>query len=202
MGDGIEDRRRRAEDMHREAGVNWRYWGEVRFKQLTLFLTLTGALVVAVLHERIRDTAEEPIMAALGIFLAIAFFLLEERATYYRRAFVEVAKSIERKRLVLPLYHATKNRCKLGSDWIYRMFFAMVVGMWSISIEAYRKDGEPAASTGLISAFVATVLFSLIGMFLQGSRQSRALPALETSLNGPTKGPKNELPTDDEEDTG
>jgi len=129
---------------------------------LTLFLTLTGALVVAVLHPSVEQTPFEHACAVLGFIVAVLFFLLEERATYYRRRFVEFAKRIEASRspTIPPMYHATRNPCELGSDWIYRIFFAVVAGLWATIL-------LKAPLLGVVSGLAALLLFCRVGSFMQ-----------------------------------
>lgn len=120
----------RALDEYKEIGINWRYWGEVRFKQLTLFLLVTGALATPAFSVGVRDFLDVRLsLAAVGVLVSISFLVLEERATWYRHAFMDCAKELERS-YGWSEYLRTRNPWPIESDDLYRFLFAMVGGVW------------------------------------------------------------------------
>jgi hypothetical protein len=122
-------------DEYKEIGINWRYWGEVRFKQLTVFLSATGVLGAATLSTFSNIARQDGraiigwMLAILGVVITVLFFFLEERATYYRRAYMSCAKAIEA-RTGLSQYHRAYNPISVRSDEVMRFFFATFAALW------------------------------------------------------------------------
>ena len=122
---------------YKEIGVNWRYWGKVRFRQLAAFLTVTGVLGAGIISNVLAPEDAAPIralLALMGLLAVFVFFFLEERASWYRRAFMSCALGLE-----LPAsgqgigptqYLRTKNPWPIDSPQIYRLFFSAVAGTW------------------------------------------------------------------------
>jgi hypothetical protein len=121
-----------AVDEYKEIGTNWRYWGEVRFKQMTVFLSASAALGVAALSNTI--TASDQLtprmsLAALGAVVTLAFLSLDERATYYRRAFMSCAKALEDS-TGFTQYQRTRNAWPVGSGPVYHFLFSASLAFW------------------------------------------------------------------------
>jgi hypothetical protein len=118
-------------DEYKEASLNWRYYGEVRFKQLTVFLTATGALGAALFSKasEANPSKVKPFIVFLGLAITAAFFVLEERATYYRRAYMYILRSLEG-HLEFRQYACTRNPLILRSRFVYRGVFSIIAGIW------------------------------------------------------------------------
>ena len=119
-------------DEYKEIGINWRYWGEVRFKQLTAYLSATAVLGAAVMSEKSVGLAGDlrPAFAILGLAITLAFLVLEERATYNRHAYMSCALALETSETQLSEYRRTKNPWPLASDTVYRFLFSSVATVW------------------------------------------------------------------------
>ncbi len=147
-------------DEYKEVGINWRYWGEVRFKQLTVFLTATGVLGAAV-FSRTLDSAEYAfvrlLLAVLGLSISMLFFLLEERATYYRRAYMSCAMALEETSGTLTQYRRTQNPWPVRSDTIFRFFFATIAALW-ITYAAFVTWPTPWSAAAGLSAVALYLL--------------------------------------------
>lgn len=159
-----EDERLKFE--YEQTGENWRYWGQVRFNQLTLFLSAMGALAAAtvVADAPATVTGRVPI-AALGVVLSVVFMILEERATFYRRAYVYRAVAIE-KRLALWQYQSTKTPGPIKSEHVYRVLFAVIVGMWCGYPFAVDYSGR-SAIVGVVAALMFLVVAQAFGSSFQ-----------------------------------
>ncbi|GMV19915.1 MAG: hypothetical protein AMXMBFR56_81390 [Polyangiaceae bacterium] len=162
-------------DEYREVGINWRYWGDARFKQLTVFLAATGALGTTAVLSAGRALLPA---AAVGMVLVPLFFLMEERATYYRRAFIQRALEIEQQvRRNLPTgdltfmsqYEATHNSYwgTIGSDVVMRLFFASVFLLWVVSGLSALQVAWPFVALILIGTLAIIVCGWVFGRRLQ-----------------------------------
>lgn len=172
---------------YREVGVNWRYWGETRFKQLTVFLTATGVLGAAagamLDGSRISSlgasagvkpvalaflvTAVRVAFAALGSLVAGLFFVLEERATYYRRSYLHRALELERT-LKFEQYHVSFNPYwKFRSEHVFRAFFTAVFLIWICYGVAVTDLHLAVRATIITLAVVATLAAWELGNNLQ-----------------------------------
>jgi hypothetical protein len=165
-------------DEYREIGINWRYWGEQRFKQLTAYLTVTGALGAAALSEYIGVAKGAPsrpwvyrfVIAALGLLATAVFALIDERATYYRRAFMERAKALEawwklraaqNGEYFAWMYHATNiSRWEHRTAALaFRFFFGAIFVMWA-SYSAESDKLQHVHSELVVPAAVGIVLLA------------------------------------------
>lgn len=138
---------------YKEIGVNWRHYGEVRFKQLTVFLTMTGVLGAAAFSEPARNQLQDLrlILAAVGFLLTAFFFILEERATYYRRAYMSCAIEIEKK-LNMSQYRRTENPWPIRSD----SFSTVEEGLRSVGVSdpAWLRAAKPFADRNVVPRIV------------------------------------------------
>ena len=181
-------------DEYKEVGTNWRYWGEVRWKQLTAFLTVSTLIGAAVYTapratDRVRVT-----LAIAGVMLAVLFWILEERATYYRRAYLHRALEIEqewfrwvhsaasKERQGPRQYHVTHNMYwpHARSEHVFRFFYAMVIWLWALYVAAVAFY---TASAALAVFPVAIALVLTCCGFRRGKRlQSKAADLDERGL--------------------
>lgn len=165
---------RRGLDEYREIGTNWRYWGDVRFKQMTVYFTATGGLIAAAFSRGWQSTTANagssggtaaPVLplwatalalATIGIVLTITFLILEERATFYRRAFMSCAKALE-DTLGMPQrqYVRTHNPISADSGGAYRLLLCVMVGVWLSYLSAMTTN----AGWVFVVAMVIAVLF-------------------------------------------
>ncbi len=179
-------------DEYRELGVNWRYWGDVRFKQMTVYFTATGALIAATftrdwrtmtmpdstqagptLNPQIVSFTLDPrivalLLAALGLVSTIGFHELEERATFYRRAFMSCARALETT-LGMPQqqYRSTYLGGWPDSGDVYRALLATVALFWLNLGATALSLAEPFG----YSAAIATIL--LVAATVRGVRWRR-----------------------------
>jgi len=126
-----ENARRALVDEYKETGINWRFYGEVRFKQLTVFLTAMAAFGASAFSQIVRNLipAHRAGIALLAIAVVVAFFVLEERATFYRRAYMRTALDLE-DQLGFHQYADAKNSPRWKSRFVFRTIFAGITGTW------------------------------------------------------------------------
>lgn len=203
-------------DEYKECGINWRYWGDVRWKQFTVFLTATGALAVVAIQGYlnracvVRGWTVTPCHIALAIAghtLVIACWVLEERAAYYRRAHVHRALEIEE------LFHLelisndsiqdsrrVPSQCKLAHNpyWhsfqstaVFRSIFALTASAWAGYawwVRNWPIDYDTIVAIGLIVLEVVLAVFGwLVGNDLQ--YQAQFLEHRRTRLDTKRKPP-------------
>lgn len=87
---------------YRNVNENMRHYGNMRFKQLTLFNVMNGALVAGFIAVVTGAGKDKPIaeilrlgFEILGIILVVLFALLEERSSDYWNRFHKRAQRIE-----------------------------------------------------------------------------------------------------------
>jgi hypothetical protein len=180
------DKNRRHElllDEYKEVGINWRYWGEVRWKHLTAFLTVSTLIGAVVYTAPLVTNRVRVFMAVAGLVLAGLFWTLEERATYYRRAYLHRALEIEQEWFCCVdnhkpeevcgprQYHVTRNPywTRARSEYVFRLFYAVVAFLWALYIAAvaYHTVSVEIASLSLVIVRTAIVSGVKLGVGLQ-----------------------------------
>lgn len=160
----VEDRETKGGlDEYREIGVNWRYWGDVRFKQMTVYFTATGALIAAAFSSTVRNAgagalhagAATVLTATLGVALTVTFLLLEERATFYRRAFMSCARVLEGE-IGLPrkAYARTHSPISADSGGAYRFLLSVMMMIWTTTPFASLEHQWIGLVVGLVVGLV------------------------------------------------
>ena len=166
---------------YREIGINWRYWGEVRFKQLTVFLMAQAIIGGTALSEFIplQDGKLKTypfklhlLLAIVGVSLTFLFYILEERATFYRRAYLHRAIKLEEK-LRFWQYRVTNNIYwqNLRSEYIFRFFFFGVAMLWILHLSS-----EIPNKTKYLLLLVTILIISILWEY--GSRLQNKASAL------------------------
>ena len=192
------DHRQLLLDEYKEVGVNWRHWGETRWKQLTAFLTISSVLGAAVFTApRVTDPIR-CVLGVAGITLAALFWVLEERATYYRRAYLHRALEIEQEWFRSACgagavdeartprqYHVTHNPYwpRVKSEHVFRLFYALVAWLWSFHIAAI--VGRGGMVFGSLLPILATFVSSIVGWWLGARLQRSAVMLKERGLTIP-----------------
>lgn len=169
----------RALDEYKEAGVNWRHWGDARFKQLSVFLAVSAALAAAAFGE-LKPGSDDPVqqyalsihvlIGTVGIGLSFLFLILEESATFYRHGYRHRAMRLE-ERLKYEQYRSTRNKHRpkfFLSESIFRIFFFSVAGLWT----AYLWHGRPD-ELRLNKAITIAVAFLSVCLLVYGIRLQR-----------------------------
>lgn len=165
MDDGKEREIKFALELYKEVGINWRYWGDMRFKQFTVFVIMFGAMVAATTTDRVNGSMHARVaIGALGVFLSTGLLIAEERATYYRRAYMSCALALEQRNEFekfggLFVYSRTYNPWPLRTDTLFRSLFAFGAGIWA----GYACFAFFARSVWLMNiggAFVGLVVFA------------------------------------------
>ncbi len=117
---------------YRIAGENARWYSNIRFAQLTLFLAITAAI-----FNRAFGAAPLPgiILASLkagGIAAAIAFWYLEKRADDYWRHFIHRAEALEKLLKYRQYMDRPPQRPRTTS--VIRAFIALVGAFWLLAL--------------------------------------------------------------------
>ncbi len=171
-------------DEYREAGINVRHYGEVRFKQLTVFLSATAGLGAALFSGTVQaqDVTKRWVLG-LGLAVVIAFFVLEERATYYRRAYMYVLLGIERK-LEFSQYRQTRNPFWLSSRYVYRCLFVFIAVAWVFLGVPLERPHPIGAVAWTVETVLTTILLNIRFERYQGRAEALLLP--QAPSNAPT----------------
>jgi hypothetical protein len=123
-----------------EIGENLRFYGNLRFAQLTLFFVVTGAIIAALFTVNPPLSADQRYLLKLvGLVMTIPFWLMEKSSTWFWIYYVERAMVIEKE---LGYYQYTGRNPKIRKQhWIWKklsatnaikiIFIAMVI-FWLI----------------------------------------------------------------------
>lgn len=129
----------RALDEYKEAGINFRHNGDIRFKQLTLFGAVTAILVTALASKRVDSTVKW-IIPGVGVVATACFYLLEKRTTDYRLKYFHVAEDLEK-----ILGFTEYNHTRLGLGWysltVLKVLFGTAGFIWAVVEIIYIGNG-------------------------------------------------------------
>jgi hypothetical protein len=123
---------------YNEVGVNWRHWGDARLKQVVVYLTAMTVVAAAALSDKLTTDSDVKIaLSIIGIAVAVLFAILDERAAYYRRAYLQRAVELE-EQLGFWQYRLTSNIYwrPLRSEVVYGVFFIFIAGAWLFYIKS------------------------------------------------------------------
>lgn len=148
----------RALDEYKEAGDNWRHCAEVRLKQIVIYLSASTVVAAAALTDKI--TSDDTIKTALsivGIAVTVVFAVLDERVSYYRRAYLRRLEELEEK-LGFWQYRLTDNIYwrPLRSEIVYGFFFIFIIGAWLFYLESMNVAGD--------YFFIVWIAFTLVAL--------------------------------------
>ena len=120
-------------DEYKEASVNWRPFGEARFKQLTVFLTATSGLGAALYTDVAKnDLGVRTFLLALGLILTAGFLVLEERTKSFRSRYMHFLRDDLETELQFRQYQETKNEFPLRGRYVYRFTLVFVAVIWML----------------------------------------------------------------------
>lgn len=117
---------------YRQVNENLRFYGNLRFAQLTLFFVATGALLAALnqrglLVGRLGQTG----ISAAGLLVVVVFLVMEQASVkywlHYRDRAVVLESSLE-----LELYSVRPSRSVFNATNATRLLFAAVAVMWTL----------------------------------------------------------------------
>jgi hypothetical protein len=131
-----------AKDEYFDASANARQFITLRFAELTIFVTVTGALVAAT-FSRIASPADLPVAIALkvlGLSVVVVFWVLEGRTMLYWRHFVSRAAELEAE-LGFRQYSTRPQEGWLSSHRAIRALLALVAALWLVALI---RDAVPA----------------------------------------------------------
>jgi dipeptide/tripeptide permease len=81
---------------YKDLSDNMRHYANMRFAQLTIFVALTGALIVVNFSKDAPDShLAKTVLKVAGIFIATMFWIMEERAADYWHHFRKRAVELE-----------------------------------------------------------------------------------------------------------
>jgi hypothetical protein len=117
-------------DEYLDASNNQRQFQTLRFAQLTVFLAISGFLVNVLLSESIALPAYgDEVLKTGGLFVAIVFWIQQERTMLYWNHFVSRAAELEEE-LGFNQYRSRPRAGILSSFKAMRLFFIVVVAFW------------------------------------------------------------------------
>lgn len=118
-----------------EVNQNLRHYGNMRFAQLTIFIALTGGLIVFVFTKLYPVSQLEIIIAfeVLGIFISIMFLIIERSSTMKWIGFKERSNDLEKllnyRQLTEPTY-----RGKWNATRAIKSLYKGVIVFWSVAL--------------------------------------------------------------------
>jgi hypothetical protein len=117
-------------DEYLDASANQRQFMTMRFAQLTVFLAISGFLVNILFSDSIvLPRYSEVVLKASGLFVALLFWVHQERTMAYWNHFVERAAELE-KELEFNQYRTRPTAGLISSFKAMRAFFAIIVLFW------------------------------------------------------------------------
>jgi len=131
-----------AKDEYLDASANARQFNTLRFAELTIFVSVTGALV-AVTFSGVASSPDRFVTVALkGLGLAVAalFWILEGRTMLYWRHFVNRAAELEEE-LGYRQYSTRPKEGVMTGHRAIRSLLALVAALWIVSLV---RDVMPA----------------------------------------------------------
>lgn len=121
----------RHETEYQEVGENIRYYGNMRFAQLTLFtVILAGIVSISVVPSQGTSPLPAWVGGLAGYLIAVLFWVMEERAGDNWWHYVERAKQIEAL-LGYSQYRALRHQPLISASNATRIFFALVMLFWT-----------------------------------------------------------------------
>lgn len=134
-----------AETEYKEVCNNLRFYGDLRFKQLTIYLALNAALLTW-LGKQEMEGAEKFVAAMAGIFSSFLFGIIERSSNRYWDSFCERASELEG-RLQMKQYRSLQRGTSL-LDSAVRATYAIY---WSIALTWLLFLAWPVAAAWRIS---------------------------------------------------
>ena len=115
---------------YRQVNENLRFYGNLRFAQLTLFFVATGALLAALDGSiAVVPVLTSPVLAVGGLILVLVFAILEQSAVKYWCHYRERAIHLEQ-RLGLDQYSKRPRGSFLNATNAVRLLFLSASALW------------------------------------------------------------------------
>lgn len=117
-----------------EAGRNMRQFGNIRFAQLTLFVTMTAVILAAVLQTSpaVSDSARL-LLKFTGLLVVVVFWLMDQRAMdywhHYRHRAIELEAALGYEQ-----YTSCPAHALLSATNAVRLLYLGICAMWSVLI--------------------------------------------------------------------
>lgn len=119
---------------YKDLSDNMRHYANMRFAQLTIFVALTGGLIIVLFS---KDAPDSPLAKAIlkvaGIFIAAMFWIMEERAADYWHHFRKRAVELE-DLLGYRQYKDRPTRRLLTATDASRAIYAGAIVFWIIAL--------------------------------------------------------------------
>ncbi|HEX5589431.1 MAG TPA: hypothetical protein VFX65_03970 [Candidatus Limnocylindrales bacterium] len=121
----------RARDEYLDASSNARQFNVLRFAELTIFITATGALMAGTFSRAAAPTTPEATLALklAGIVVTAVFWILQERTMLYWRHFVARAVELESE-LGYRQYATRPKEGFMGGHRAVRLLFLLTGIFW------------------------------------------------------------------------
>ena len=125
----------RSRDEYLDASSNARQFNVLRFAELTIFITATGALMAGTFSRAAAPTTPEASLALkiAGVVVTATFWTLQERTMLYWRHFVARAAELEAE-LGFRQYSTRPPEGWLGGHRVVRILFVLALAFWVTSI--------------------------------------------------------------------
>jgi hypothetical protein len=120
-------------DEYLDASNNQRAFQNLRFAQLTVFLAMSGFLVNILVNESVSLPAfGDEVLKIGGLFVAIVFWIQQERTMAYWNHFVNRAAELEEE-LGFSQYRSRPHAGIVSSFKAMRLLFVIIVAFWIAS---------------------------------------------------------------------
>jgi hypothetical protein len=121
-------------DEYLDVSTNIRHFQTIRFAQLTVLITISGALITILHVSRVELGAMVRTgIEAVGLLFAVFFLVLQERTMLYWRHFVRRASELETA-LGFKQYSTRPKAGFASSSNAMRGIYAMLIVFWIVSL--------------------------------------------------------------------
>ena len=121
----------------------------MRFAELTIFVTATGALVAATFSHVAAPVGGEAVLVLklAGVIVTLVFWVLQQRTMLYSRHYVARAAELEAE-LGFRQYSTRPPKAGWGGHRMVRVLFVLTLAFWVTSIVWLpgRADSKPSTS--------------------------------------------------------
>lgn len=120
-------------DEYKDLSDNMRHYGNMRFAQLTLYFGLTAALITGVfVTDPPLDVSVRTALKIFGAISALAFAVMEERATDYWRHFRRRAVRLESE-MGYKQYSSRPETCLICATNAVRLLIWCTIPLWLLA---------------------------------------------------------------------
>ena len=135
------------ETEYKEVCNNLRFYGELRFKQMTVALALNGAVLYAV-YARTLSWQIDTTISLLALASTYLFIVIERSSNRYWEAFCERAKELEpileyAQYSKVPRGRTLRDSARLATKYIYELLAAIWVFVVTWHLYSAWKNGWP-----------------------------------------------------------